>query len=63
MGIDIISLLVILIALLLNGFLIAAVYYSKHKSDTKFGKFSREFDKLISKEIADIKELFTKKKN
>ena len=61
MKIDLISILVIIIALLLNGFLIASVYYAKHKSETKFGKISRELDNVISKDITEIKGMFIKK--
>ena len=59
---DILSIAVIVAALLINIFLITAVYYAKNKGDTRFGQFSKDLDKLINKEISEVKDLFTKKK-
>lgn len=48
--------------LALTGFLIAASYYAKHKQDTSFGKFSKEFDEVLKGIITEIINLFSKDK-
>ena len=59
---DLLSIVVIIAALLINIFLISAVYYAKKKGETRFGQFSKDLNKLINKEITEVKDLFTKNK-
>ena len=43
------------------AFLSIAENYAKNKPDTKFGKFSKVLDEVLSKIFTDIRDLFSKK--